>query len=78
MARGFESKSVADQQESALEARRPRPEPAADPARAARKRQLELGRTDVEQRLRTATAAPHRKMLEQTLEAIDEELRSLD
>jgi hypothetical protein len=48
-----------------------------DPARAARRRQLELGRTDVEQKLRAATAPAHRKLLERTLDAIVSELREL-
>jgi hypothetical protein len=79
MARGFESKSVADQQESALQRQLERSEAPAeiDPARAARRRQLELGRIDVEQKLRTATAPAHRKLLERTLEAIVAELREL-
>jgi hypothetical protein len=70
---------VADQQESALQRKDTRPDVPADPdpARAARRRQLELGRTDVEQKLRAATAPAHRKLLERTLDAIVSELREL-
>ena len=51
MARGFESKSVADQQESAQAEPAPR-DKATEPARAARrKRRLELSRADVLRRL---------------------------
>ena len=70
MARGFESKSVADQQE----ARQAEPRMRADVIPAERKR-LELARADVEQRLRTATHGRHREMLQRALKAIEEQAR---
>ncbi len=77
MARGFESKSVADQQESA-QARVPRrPGALIDPALAARKRRLELARADVERRLATASVPAHRQMLERALRALTDDLGSL-
>ena len=71
MARGFDSKSVADQQEEAAAPRHPQePTPA-------RLRRLELSRADVQRRLETATAEAHKEMLRRALEALDEELASL-
>jgi len=68
MARGFESKSVADQQEASQ----------APPARAdvvpAERKTLELARADVEQRLRTATHGGHREMLQRALKALDADI----
>ena len=71
MARGFESKSVADQQEQAG-ARRSSPEPT-----PARLRRLELSRADVQTRLKTAQVKAHREMLQRALDALDEEIASL-
>ncbi len=78
MARGFESKQVEDQQAEA-ERRRDRcdGDAAEDPARATRRRTLEMARVDVRHRLELATAAPLREMLKRTLEAIDQELRAI-
>lgn len=77
MARGFESKAVAAQQEAAqAEAAAAEPEQP-DAARLARLRLLELSRTDVQHRLERAQAAPHREMLQRALEALDAEIRSL-
>ena len=79
MARGFESKAVADQQESAEQRRRAPPDDrGADPARLARRRQLELGRVDVERRLAVAVAPAHRQMLERALRALVSDLAALD
>jgi len=79
MARGFESKAVADQQESAEEHRRAAPDDGPlDPARIARRRQLELGRADVERRLAVAVAPAHRQMLERALRALNSDLDALD
>jgi len=67
VARGFESKSVADQQEASQTApTRGDMIPAAQKTRA-------LARADLEQRLRSATSAGHREMLERALKAIDEQ-----
>lgn len=71
MARGFESKAVADQQ---LEAASPAVHK--EPAEAHRRR-LELSRADVQKRLETATADGHREILQRALAALDEEIASL-
>lgn len=78
MARGFESKAVADQQEAALAGRRA-PAASADPnpARTVKRRKLELARADVLQRLQVAQVPAHREMLDRALAALDQELASL-
>ncbi len=76
MARGFESKSVADQQEQAASpSRKTRKDE--DPAVLSRRRKLELSRKDVERRLEEAQAEPHREMLRRALAALDEDIASL-
>jgi len=72
MARGFESKSVADQQEAAMN-----PRPAGDKGTDPRRRSLELARTDVARRLEGATSGGHREMLQRALADLDERLRLL-
>jgi acyl-CoA thioesterase-1 len=77
MARGWESKSVEDQQ-----AERDRHEPAApavheDPARAAQRRTLELARARAQADLKNARHPAHREMLETAIRAIDEQLSRL-
>ena len=72
MARGFESKSVADQQEAAMNPR-PVSEKGTDPQR----RSLELARTDVARRLEGATSSAHREMLQRALTDLDERIRRL-
>ena len=72
MARGFDSKSVADQQEAALNKRPPRTDPPVDP----RRRKLELARADLLRRLETASGA-YGDMLRRSLAAVDEELSGL-
>jgi hypothetical protein len=69
VARGFESKAVADAQEAREAAVKP---VRADVIQPDVKR-LQLARADVEQRLRTATSGPHREMLQRALRAIDEQ-----
>ena len=76
MARGFESKSVADQQEQAASPSRTNPK-VEDPAVLSRRRKLELSRKDVERRLEEARAEPHREMLRRALAALDEDIASL-
>ena len=66
MARGFESKSVADQQE-ARQAEKPVRSDFISPDQ----KRLQLARADLESRLRTATHEPHRQMLQRALDAID-------
>jgi hypothetical protein len=68
MARGFESKAVADQQEA-----REAVSPTRGDVLPAERKTLELARADVEQRLKTATHASHREMLQRALKAIDEQ-----
>jgi hypothetical protein len=76
MARGWESKSVADQQ-----ADRETPAPASgevapeEAARLARRRSLELARARVVADLETAVRPAHRAMLESALRALDEQIR---
>jgi hypothetical protein len=77
MARGFESKSVADQQEAVKEAAPAPDEPLPDPALLGKKRRLELARADVTRRLAAAHAEAHRQMLERALRALDDEIASL-
>jgi len=79
MARGWESKSVEDQQQEAATRPAPNDEPPAepDPALASRRRKLELARFDCEYHLATARAEDHREMLRRALEALDEEIAKL-
>jgi hypothetical protein len=76
MARGFESKSVADQQE-AKDWVRVQTGPRGDPGVFARHRRLELSRSDVLQKLESVKVEAHRKMLERALEALDKQLAEL-
>ncbi len=77
MARGFESKAVADQQEAMQIAvgAPDRQEP--DPALLVKKRRLELSRSDVLRRLSLATAEAHREILRRALDALEAEIASL-
>jgi hypothetical protein len=78
MARGFESKMVEYNQEEA--ARRKTPGATLTPeaqARLERRRGLELARARAAGDLARATAPAHRKMLEQALAAIDQQLSSM-
>ena len=82
MARGFESKSVADQQETAQADPLARESGQGDPTqhdgvRLARLRVLELSRADVQHRLEHAHAAGHREILLRALEALEAEIRRL-
>jgi hypothetical protein len=78
MARGFESKSVADQQESAQDksARRGHSDEP-DPAVILKRRQLELAKTDIKHQLEAARAEPHKEMLRRALAAVEKELGKL-
>ena len=76
MARGFESKSVADQQELAATPRR-RDKGDADPRVAARRRQLELALVDVRQKLGEARSDTHREMLKRALASLEKDLAAL-
>ena len=72
MARGFDSKSVADQQEEAQNKRAPRTEPPVDPHR----RKLELARADLRRRLEAASGS-YEEMLRRSLAALEDELSRL-
>jgi len=76
MARGFESKSVADQQEEAQN-RRTRPQITGDPAVLARRRKLELGRAAVLEQMAAAHAEAHREMLRRALADLEQQLAAL-
>jgi hypothetical protein len=77
MARGFESKSVADQQEAAQGVGSASQRDVGDPARALKRRRLELSRADVLRQMSAARAEGHREMLKRALAALDKELGSL-
>lgn len=78
MARGWESKNIESQQEEASNRRPPGATltPAAQ-QRMARKGSLELARTRAAADLEKATVPAHRRMLEQAIAALDDQLRSL-
>ena len=78
MARGFESKAVADQQDAAQAEPPTREAEQRDPARLARLKQLQLSRADVQSRLERALAPPHREVLLRALAALDAEIAALD
>lgn len=78
MARGWESKSIEAQQEEAARPRSRTAAPSADDLqRAARRRTLELARARAADDLNRATAAAHKRLLERTIAALDEQLRAL-
>jgi hypothetical protein len=77
MARGFESKAVADQQESAQAPPLSREDAPPDTAQLARRRRLEMSVVDIKRRLGVAHADAHRQMLERALRALDDEIASL-
>jgi hypothetical protein len=75
MARGFESKMVEFQQEEAARGRSTAPLLTADEkARRVRRESLQLARTRAAADLARATAPAHRRMLEQALAAIDQQI----
>ena len=77
MARGFESKAVADQQENEVGPPPPREDEAPDTALLARRRRLEMSVVDIKRRLAAAHVDAHRQMLERALRALDDEIASL-
>ena len=82
MARGFDSKNVEWQQQQAQDAReaqrRRQPERTAEErARLERRRGLELALAKTRADLEKATRPQHRELLERTLAALQQELRSL-
>jgi hypothetical protein len=75
MARGFESKMVEFQQEEAARPRSAAPKLTGDEkARLMRRQGLELARTRAVADLEKATNPSHRKMLEQAIAALDEQM----
>jgi hypothetical protein len=76
MARGFESKSVADQQDEADAPFRGRRDDV-DPAQLARRRRLELSLADVRRQLASAQAQGHREMLRRAEVALEKDLKAL-
>ena len=76
MARGFDSKSVADQQE-AKDWVRVQTGPKGDPGVIARRRRLELSRADILRQLESVRVEAHRKMLERALAALDQQLAEM-
>jgi hypothetical protein len=78
MARGFESKAVADQQAEA-EDRRSRREASApaDPATQLQRRRLELARADTQHRLDQASDERYRAMLKSALADLDGQISAL-
>lgn len=76
MARGWESKSVEAQQAEASEkSAKPRPPMSAEEkARSREKETLRLSRQRVLQQLESSTNPRHRKMLQDSLEDLDEKL----
>jgi hypothetical protein len=81
MARGWESKAVADQQEAADErARRARPPDELSPEERERRGRLEslrLSRARTLTQLERATRPAHRQMLQRTLRALETEIEEL-
>jgi hypothetical protein len=78
MARGFESKSVESQQEEAARERVTKPTLTPEQrVLAERRASLELNRARAVADLGRATAPQHRRMLEQAIATIDEQLAHL-
>jgi hypothetical protein len=81
MARGWESKSVEEQQDAAARDRAARQAPAlseAEKARAQQREGLRLARAHTLATLQTACNPRHRAMLEETLAHLDAQLSALD
>jgi hypothetical protein len=77
MARGFESKMVEFNQEEAARVRALKPDVSADEReRREKRRAIELARARAAADLERATVPAHRRMLEQAIAALDEQLRS--
>jgi hypothetical protein len=81
MARGWESKAVESQIEAAENRETARNRISLSPEQLTRQREresLELSRTRVLQDLASSKNPKYRKLLEQSLQFLDEKLRSLD
>jgi hypothetical protein len=78
MARGFESKMVEFQQEESARGQTKREQISPEEKeRLTRRASLELARTRAVADLARASAPAHKKMLEQAIAALDEQLKSL-
>lgn len=78
MARGFDSKFVEAQQEEATREKRIRPALTPEQqAIAARRETLQLSRARAADDLARATAPAHRRMLEDALRALDQQIQAL-
>jgi len=78
VARGWESKAIESQQDSAADARRARPAVnPADASRQAARATLMLARTRALADLQSACAPAHRAMLEQAIAELDQRLAEL-
>lgn len=79
MARGWESKSVEDQLEERERAKLETGAPASTeaPEHRLRRETLQLARSRLLEQIKAARSDAHRQMLEQSLLAIDEELKAL-
>jgi hypothetical protein len=79
MARGFESKMVEFNQEEAARGRAQKQELSpAERDRASKRTAIELARTRAVSDLERATVPAHRRMLEQAIAALDEQLRAVE
>jgi hypothetical protein len=79
MARGFESKSVEQQQEEAKREYTPQSSLTAEQLEGRRKRDgLLLSRKNIVARLATATNSTHREMLEKALADLDKQIGELE
>ena len=79
MARGWQSKAVEAQQDEATRAAPRRPAlSAADVQRQHRRQALQLARSRATADLTRATAPAHRRMLEQAIASLEEQLAALD
>lgn len=79
MARGFDSKFVEAQQEEAARDKTIRPAMTSDErAQQARREALRLSRARAQGDLGRATVPAHRRMLEQAIQALDQQLAELE
>lgn len=78
MARGWESKSVEEQQSEARQESGPRPQLTPGQVEGRRKRDgLILSKKNIERRLEAATNAAHREMLERALTDLNRQIAEL-
>lgn len=79
MARGWESKSVEEQQSEARQDSTPRAQLTPEQIEGRRKRDgLILSKKNIQRRLESATNTAHREMLERALADLDQQIASLE